>query len=41
MERTPAFEFILKTIKKLIKNCNELLLVGSLETNVFDQKQFG
>ena len=30
-----------KTIEKLIKNSNELLLVGSSKTNNLDQKQFG
>ena len=39
--RTPTFGFILKTNKKLIKNWNELLLVGSSETNKRNQKQFG
>ena len=39
--RTPTFGVILKTNEKLIKNWNELLLVGSLETNKFNQKQFG
>ena len=39
--RTPAFGVILKTNEKLIKNWNELLLIGSSKTNKFDQKQFG
>ena len=39
--RTPTFGVILKTIEKLIKNWNELLPVGSSETNKFDQKRFG
>ena len=39
--RTPTFGVILKTNEKLIKICNELLLVGFSETNKFDQKQFG
>ena len=39
--RTPTFEFILKTNEKFLKNWNELLLVESLETNKFNQKQFG
>ena len=39
--RTPTLKFILKTNEKFIKNWNELLLVGSLETNKFNQKQFG
>ena len=38
---TPTFGVILKTNEKLIKIWNELLLVGSSETNKFDQKQFG
>ena len=41
MGRTPTFGVILKTNEKLIKIWNELLLVGSLETNKFDKKQFG
>ena len=39
--RTPTFGAILKTNEKLIKIWNELLLVEYLETNKFDQKQFG
>ena len=39
--RTPTFGVILKTNEKLSKNLNELLLVGSSEINIFDQKQFG
>ena len=39
--RTPTFRVILKTNEKLIKIWNELLLVGSSETNKFDKKQFG
>ena len=39
--RPPTFGVILKTNEKLIKIWNELLLVGSSETNKFDQKQFG
>ena len=39
--RTPIFGIILKTKAKLIKNRNELLLVCYLETNKFNQKQFG
>ena len=35
--QTPTFGFFLKTNEKLIKNWNELLLVGSLETNKFNQ----
>ena len=41
IERTSTFGVILKTNKKLIKNWNEILLVGSSETNKFDRKQFG
>ena len=41
MGRTPIFGDILKSNEKLIKNWNELLLVGSSETNKFNQKQFG
>ena len=39
--RTPTFGVFLKTNEKLIKIWNELLLVEFLETNKFDQKQFG
>ena len=39
--RAPTFGVILKINEKLIKNWNELLLVGSSKTNKFDQKQFG
>ena len=39
--RTQTFGFIFKINEKFIKNWNEILLVGSLETNKFDQKQFG
>ena len=39
--RTPTIGVILKTNEKLIKIWNELWLVGSLETNEIDQKQFG
>ena len=39
--RTLAFGVILKTNEILFKNWNELLLVGSSETNKFNQKQFG
>ena len=38
--QTPTFRVILKTNEKLIQNGNELLLVGSSETNNFNQKQF-
>ena len=38
--RTPTFGVILKNNEKLIKNLNEFLLVGSSETNKFNQKQF-
>ena len=41
IERTPTFDAILKPDEKLIKNWNELLLVGSLETNKFNRNQFG
>ena len=41
IRRTPTFGFILKTNEKFIKNWNELLLVGSLETNKLNLKQFG
>ena len=34
--RRPTFEVILKINEKLIKNWNELLLVGSSETNNFN-----
>ena len=37
--QTPTFEVILKTNENLIKIWNELLLVGSSETNKFDKKQ--
>ena len=33
IERTPSFGIIFKTNGKFIKNWNELLLIGSLETN--------
>ena len=36
-----TFGVILKTNEKLIKNWNELLLVGFSETNKVDQQQFG
>ena len=39
--RTPTFGVILKSNEKLIKNWNELLLVGSSDTNKFNQKKFG
>ena len=39
--RTPTFGVVLKTNEKLIKNWDELMLVGSLETNKFNQKHFG
>ena len=39
--RTPTFGVILKINQKLIKNWNELFLVGSSENNQFEQKQFG
>ena len=35
--QTPTFGIILKTNEKLIKNWNEFLLVGSSETNKFNQ----
>ena len=38
--RAPTFGVILNINEKLIKNWNQLLLVGSSETNKFDQKQF-
>ena len=41
VEQTPTFGFILKTNEKLFKNWNELMLVGSSETNKFNQKRFG
>ena len=41
IERTTTLGFIFKTNEKFIKNWNELLLVGSLETNNINQKQFG
>ena len=41
IERTPTFKVTLKTNEKFIKNWNELLLFGSLETNKFNQKQSG
>ena len=39
--RTPTFGFTLKTNEKLFKIWYELLLIGSLETKKFNQKQFG
>ena len=39
--QTPTIGVILKTNEKLFKNWNELLLVGSSETNKFNQRQFG
>ena len=39
--RTLTFGVILKTNEKLFKNWNKLLLVGSSETNKFNQKQCG
>ena len=38
--RTLTFGVILKTIEKLIKNWNELLLVESLETNKLNKSNF-
>ena len=38
--RTPTIGGILKTYEKLTKHWIELLLVGSSETNNFNQKQF-
>ena len=39
--RTPTLGVILKTNEILMKNWDELLLVGFSETNKFYQKQFG
>ena len=39
--QTPTVAAILKTNEQLFKNWNDLLLVGSSETNKFNQKQFG
>ena len=36
IERTPTFGFILKTNDRLVKNSNELLVVGSSKTNKFN-----
>ena len=40
IERTLTFGVILKSNEKLIKDWSELLLVESLDTNKFNQKQF-
>ena len=41
IERTPTFGVVLKTNRKLFKNWNELLLIGSLQTNKCNEKLFG